>query len=225
MAGVTEDIIVKKSFRSEIAYALGIILLALGTSLMELADFGMSMVVAPAYIIYLKVSQYYAFFTFGMAEYCLQLVLIILLSIVLKKLEKWYLFSFVTAVLYGMVLDFFMRLVSVLPSDAFYQRTILFAAGMLICAAGVAFFLHTRYAPEAYELIVKEISQKKKLDVVKVKTTYDISSLLVSVILSFIFFGFLTFKGVKLGTLVTALLNGWVIGKISSFLDKKFDAN
>ena len=225
MAGVTEDIIVKKSFRSEIAYALGIILLALGTSLMELADFGMSMVVAPAYIIYLKVSQYYAFFTFGMAEYCLQLVLIILLSIVLKKFEKWYLFSFVTAVLYGMVLDFFMRLVSVLPSDAFYQRSILFVAGMLICAAGVAFFLHTRYAPEAYELIVKEISQKKKLDVVKVKTTYDISSLLVSVILSFIFFGFLTFKGVKLGTLLTALLNGWVIGKISSFLDKKFDAN
>lgn len=45
----------KKSFYTELAYGVGLITLALGTALMERADFGMSMVVAPAYLVYLKV--------------------------------------------------------------------------------------------------------------------------------------------------------------------------
>ena len=38
----------KKTFYSELAYFIGIAVLALGTAMMEQADFGMSMVVAPA---------------------------------------------------------------------------------------------------------------------------------------------------------------------------------
>ena len=59
----------KKVFFSEIAYVLGIIILALGTALMERADFGLSMVVAPAYLLHLKISQYITVFSFGMSEY------------------------------------------------------------------------------------------------------------------------------------------------------------
>ena len=44
----------KRTFYTEGAYVIGIISLAFGTALMEKADFGMSMVVAPAYLIYLK---------------------------------------------------------------------------------------------------------------------------------------------------------------------------
>ena len=47
----------KKTFYTEMAYVIGIITLALRTAFMEKADFGMSMVVAPAYLTYLKVSQ------------------------------------------------------------------------------------------------------------------------------------------------------------------------
>ena len=54
-------------FSTELAYILGILTLALGTALMERADFGVSMVVAPAYLLHLKVSQFYLFFTFGTA--------------------------------------------------------------------------------------------------------------------------------------------------------------
>ena len=59
----------KTVFYTEAAYLLGIVLLAFGTSLMELADFGMSMIVAPAYLLHLKLSQILPFFSFGMAEY------------------------------------------------------------------------------------------------------------------------------------------------------------
>ena len=44
-------------FLTEAAYVIGLITLALGIVFMERADFGMSMIVAPAYLIYLKESD------------------------------------------------------------------------------------------------------------------------------------------------------------------------
>ena len=48
----------KRVFYSESAYFIGIAVLALGTAFMKKANFGMSMVVAPAYLVHLKVSEY-----------------------------------------------------------------------------------------------------------------------------------------------------------------------
>ena len=42
----------KKTFYCEAAYAIGLACLALSTALMATADFGVSMVVAPAYILH-----------------------------------------------------------------------------------------------------------------------------------------------------------------------------
>ena len=67
----------KKIFYTEWAYVLGLWILALGTALMERANFGVSMVVAPAYLLHLKISESLPFFTFGMAEYTLQAVILI----------------------------------------------------------------------------------------------------------------------------------------------------
>ena len=73
----------KLPFSREFAYILGLFITALGVSFMEKPDFGVSMVVAPAYILHLKISQTYSFFTFGMAEYTLQAVVLIIMIIVL----------------------------------------------------------------------------------------------------------------------------------------------
>lgn len=213
----------KKTFYTELAYVFGMLFLAFGTALMEKADFGMSMVVAPAYILHLKLSEVLPFFSFGMAEYCLQLVLIVFLSVFLRRFKKGYLFSFLTAVIYGFVLDFFIALIASLPADSFSVRAVLFVSGMLCGSVGVAFFFHTYFAPEAYELVVKELSVSMNRSITVVKTSYDLISLTVSVVLSFCFFGFLHFEGVKLGTLITALVNGWIIGRISALMDKSFD--
>lgn len=212
----------KKNFPTEAAYAAGLILLAVGTALMEKADFGMSMIVAPAYIIYRKVSQYYPFFTFGMSEYLLQAFLLVLLALLTKRYRRSYLFSFATAVIYGLILDLSMRLTSVISADAMIIRAVLFIAGMLLCAGGVSFLFHTYISPEAYELFVSEIADCFERDIIKVKYAYDLCSLLISVLLSFAFFGFMKFEGVKAGTFFTVMCNGWLIGSFSSFLEKHF---
>lgn len=212
----------KKTFYTELSYILGIIILAFGTALMEKADFGMSMVVAPAYILHLKISEFLPFFSFGMAEYSLQAVLLILTVIVMRKIKISYLFSFVTAVLYGFTLDFMMFITSPIPDETFAIRIILFIAGMFFGSVGVALFFETYIPPEAYELIVKEISGKFGFSIGKTKTAYDCISCILSIALSFIFFGLWHFEGVKLGTVICALINGWLIGRISAFIKNHF---
>ena len=46
--------------------------------------------------------------------------------------------------------------------------------------------------------------------------------MIIPVVLSFLFFGFGVFVGVKWGTVVCAVVNGWLIGRISGWLDRSF---
>ena len=166
----------KRIIYSELAYFIGIFVLALGTALMEKADFGISMVVAPAYLMHLKVSEYVPFFSFGMSEYVFQAVLLILLSLVMHKFKKSYLLSFATAFLYGTVLDIAINFVALFPYAGIVWQVIFYIAGLITCATGVALLLHTYFPPEAYELVVKELSQKFDITVGKTKTIYDCCS-------------------------------------------------
>ncbi|MBQ3830921.1 MAG: hypothetical protein II813_08420, partial [Spirochaetales bacterium] len=212
----------KKTFYTELAYVLGLIFVALGVAFMEKPDFGVSMVVAPAYILHLKISETYSFFTFGMAEYTLQAVLLIIMALVLRRFKLSYLFSFVTAVIYGFILDLCMLLVSYVPMENMALRITYYTLGMVLCAIGIALFFHTYIAPEVYELFVKEVSSKYGVEIHRFKTGYDICSCLIGVILSFIFFGFGVFRGVKWGTIICALINGTLIGLCSKFLEQRF---
>lgn len=213
----------KRVFFCELAYVLGIIVLALGTALMERADFGMSMVVAPAYLLHLKISQYIPVFSFGMAEYSLQAVLLIIMSLSLHRFKPMYLFSLVTAVIYGFTLDAAIMLVDILPLIGLTGRIVCYCFGIMFCVIGISLLFHTYIPPEAYELFVKEISAKFKMDINIVKTLYDCFSCLVAIILSFSFFGLWHFEGVKYGTIICALLNGFLIGRCSKILDFIFD--
>jgi uncharacterized membrane protein YczE len=210
----------KRIFYCEPAYFLGIVVLAFGTALMEKADFGMSMVVAPAYLIHLKISEYVPWFSFGMSEYAFQALLLILLSVVMHKFKKSYILSFATAFLYGTVLDIAMKVVALLPYSGLVWQVIFYIAGLIICAVGVALLLHTYFPPEAYELAVKELSSKFNVTIGKTKTIYDCCSCALAIVLSLCFFK--AFVGVKWGTIACAIINGWLIGKFSQLLESKF---
>lgn len=212
----------KTRFYTEIAYILGLIVLAIGTAMMEKANFGVSMVVAPAYLFYLKLNPALPFFSFGMSAYLLQLVLLIALAILQKRLRLCYLFSFITAFIYGQLLDGAMALAAWIPCETLAMRIIFYVLGMVVCAAGVSMLFNTYIAPEAYELVVKEISASLNRPTHRVKTVYDLCSCALAVVLSFAFFGFGVFEGVKLGTIICALVNGTLIGMFSRLWNSCF---
>jgi len=211
----------KRVFYSELAYVIGIIVLAFGTALLEKADFGMSMIVAPAYLLHLKISPYIPFFSFGVAEYVFQGFLLVLLSIVLRKIKFLFFLSFVTAFIYGNILNLFISLISFIPFEGIVFQIVFFVLGAIICSFGVSLLFHTYFPPEAYELVVKEFSQKYNTNIGKTKTIYDFCSCALAVVLSLCFFG--GFVGIGVGTFICAIVNGWLIGKFSNLLDKYFN--
>jgi len=212
----------KHTFYAELAYILGLLVLAIGTAMMEKAAFGVSMVVAPAYLLYLKLSPILPFFSFGTAEYLLQLLLLIALACIRRRIRLGYLFSFITAFLYGLLLDGAMALIGMIAGNPMALRVIFYITGMVLCSAGVSMLFNTYIAPEAYELFVKEIAPMLRLPVHRFKTIYDLCSCLLAVVLSFAFFGFGVFEGVRLGTLICALVNGSMIGAFSRLWNRKF---
>lgn len=213
----------KRIFYSEAAYILGISFLAMATALIEKADFGVSMVVAPAYLLHLKLSEFFPFFSFGVAEFTLQVLIIALIAVILRKIKFSYLFSFVTIAVYGSLLDLSIAALEFFSADHIAVRIIIFTIGVLVCSASVSLLFHTYISPEAYELFVKEISAKFGLNINKFKTCYDCTSCIIGIIMSFAFFGFGHFEGIKFGTVICALLNGFLIGNFSKLYEKKFE--
>ena len=210
----------KRIFYSELSYVLGIVVLALGTAFMERADFGLSMIVAPAYLIHMKVSEFLPFYSFGMSGYVLQALLLVLLSVVMRKVKKNYFLSLLTAVIYGFVLDGLIALVAFIPFTGTVARIVFYILGLVTCPLGVALLFRTYFPPEAYDLIVKEFSVKFNIPIGKIKTAYDLLSCFVAIVLSLCFFG--GFVGIHWGTVVCAFFNGWLLARWGRVLDHFF---
>ena len=201
----------------ELTYLLAVFIMPLGVALMEKANFGVSMVVAPAYIFSLK----FSFLTFGRAEYCIQLLLIVIMCLIIKRFKVSYLFSFVTAFAYGAVLDAFIYLLRYLPADIFAIRILLCVSGAVITSFSVAMFFKTYLSPCAYDMFVKVIATHFHLHLGHFKVCYDVASLLISVMLTLSFFG--KIDGIGPATIICAFVNGIIIGWFSNLFDKKFE--
>lgn len=124
----------KLKIPSELAYIAAIALLSFAVAMLSAADFGISTIVAPAYLLSLRTSV----LTFGQAEYVIQAGVFVVLCIVLRRFRFVCLSSFATCLIYGFVLDLWRRIPffnpSVMPpgSMALWLRIVMF---ILICLA------------------------------------------------------------------------------------------
>ena len=209
----------KPVFYTEIAYFLGLVLLACGTALTAYGNLGISMVVAPAYLLHLYLSQFWSFFSFGVAEYLLQGIVLLLLVLILKKAKIMYLLSFLVTLLYGFLLDGAMSLTALLPENVYLQAAA-YVIGAIICCNALALLFCSYFPPEAYELFSKEIAGKLGKPVHSVVNFYNLGSLLIAVILSLVFFGRL--QGIGIGTVVCAFVYGFVIRFFQKIYNKLF---
>ncbi len=210
----------KRSFSTELCYVLGILFLAIGAALMIKADFGLTMIVAPAYVLHAKLGEIFPRLTLGMMEYIWQGVLLLAMMLIVRRARVSYLFAFITAVIFGFLLDGCLALSAYLPATL-ALRIVYYIAGVLICSLGVAFVFRTYIAPEVHELLVKEIADKFGKEAHHIKIGYDFFCCAAAVTLGFAFFGGL--YGVGWGTVGCAIVNGPLIGIYSIWLSKHFE--
>lgn len=211
----------KLKFPSEIAYIVGLAILSLGTCLMEKANFGLSMIAAPAYLLSkLLTKTASSFFTFGRCEIILEAIVVTILCLIIRKFKIGYLFSLLSGVIYGLTLDVWMFLFRNFDAATFDIRLIYFLLGQVATAFGVALQFKSYFPPAAYDFFVKEASRHFNISVPKFKTGFDIVFVIISITLSFAIFGIGHFEGIKLGTVFVALVNGTTIGMATNVVDR-----
>ena len=215
----------KLKLPGEIVYFVVIILLALAVAMLSAADFGISMIVAPAYLLSLKTKV----LSFGQAEYVIQAGIFIVLCLVLRKFRPVYLFSFATCLIYGFVLDLWRKIPFFDPQTTqpgsmdLWLRIVMFILGTVLTSFSVALFFKTFLYPQVYDFFVKAVSERYKIKLSLLKTIVDLTCLTASVIMTFAFFG--EIRGIGWGTLVMALINGTIIGLFSKLLDRTCEFN
>ena len=213
----------KISKMGELAWLIGTALCALGVAFCTKANFGLSMIAAPPYILHVAISKFWAFFTQGTAEYVWQAFVLILTCVIVRKIKLLrYILAFASAVISGFMIDFWLW---VLGGGGEYseiwQRIIAFVVGECFIALAVAFLFRTYCPMQAVDLIVVEISAKYKLEINKVKLFNDLILLALSVILTLTLTG--GFSGVGVGTLIITAVNSPLIKMFGKLIDKVFD--
>lgn len=209
---------------NELIYVLAVLVLSFATAMLAAADIGMSMVVAPAYIVSLKVE----ILTFGQAEYIVQGMLFILFCILMRKVRMLYFFAFVSGLIYGAALDFWRMVIPHFNPELFAPgslplslRVVYFIIGFLMNSLGVALYFKTYFYPQVYEFFVKGISRHFNIALPKFKIGFDMTCLVIASVLSFALFHGLV--GIGVGTVVLAFGNGPLIGFYGRWMEKHLD--
>ena len=125
---------------NEAAWVIGIFVCSLGVCLCTKADFGLSMIAAPPYILHYALRGIFPWFTQGRAEYVWQAVLLLGMCLAVRRFRWRYLLSFGTAVIAGRVIDlWFLVLGGNAPYETMPARIAAFAAGVILTAIAIAF--------------------------------------------------------------------------------------
>ena len=204
----------------ELAWVVGIILCSLGVCLSTKSGLGVSMIVAPAYVLHLKISQFLPWFSLGMAEYTFQGLLIIVAALTLRRFKLKYILCFLTAVIHGFAVDAWRSIIGSEIAQTILEKGVYCALGAIVTGFAVALMLRTYLPQEVYELVVKETADKYSFSMNKVKWAYDISSLILGIALMLVLFKTFSFEIIGIGTLVLTVINAPLIAFFGKMLDR-----
>lgn len=195
---------------------------ALGVALCTKANFGLSMIAAPAYIIHIFMENFFEWYSQGTSEYIWQGILLIVMCIIVRRFKPKYLLTFGCAMIFGFAVDGFLWL---LGGSGTYEsmavRIIAFIIGETITAVAIACNFRTSLPLPVYELVVTEIAKRYNIEVGKVKQINDIVMFAVSIILAFALNQ--SIQGIGIGTIVITIVNAPLIAGFGKLLDKCCD--
>ena len=204
------------TLRGELALAVAVIINSFAVSLTVYAGLGISPVSSFPY----AVSLVFPFLTLGTWTYLFQGELVVTLMILRRKFVPSYLFSFVVGFVFGNLLDIFGAWLPHLPYTMPW-RVFYFVVSCPIVGVGIALSNRCKLPIIPTDLFARYLSQIIRKPYANVKTTFDLSCVAVSVLLTA---GVLhDLQGIGVGTVVGALTYGRLAGLFGRLIDQKFD--
>ena len=198
---------ISKLSKHIIVYLAGLFLLGLGITFSVKADFGVSPVSSLAYSITLITNL-----SLGITVFLANILFIIVQIIISKEFKLTnYFAQIMMTFIFSLFVDITMRIGSFLPIANTLFIQIIYLILSLVCIALATFlYLHTSLPLMPYDTLLPTISNRFNIQISKTKVLCDVSTVSSALILSFIFLHSLGSVGI--GTLVSALLVGRILG-------------
>lgn len=206
----------KETVKRYLLLAAGLFFSAFGVALTKYAELGVSPISSVANIASLKFTA----LSLGNWLIIWNCLLIAGQAVILRKDFKIIqLLQIPVSFLFGYFTDFGMKCVSYLPLENYFSRLCFIMAGVIILAFGISLSVIADVIMNSGEAFVKAVSDKCRKPFGNIKIGFDIGCVVLSVILSLLFFNG-KIEGTREGTIISALLTGAVVKFFSSFLTK-----
>lgn len=140
-----------------------------------------------------------------------------------KKFKLIQLLQIPLSFIFGWFTDLGMKIVSAIPADTYPVRLTLVFTGICILGFGISLSVIANVIMNSGEAFVKAISDTANKNFGNIKIVFDILCVILSIILSLLFFHF-RIVGTREGAVISALLTGIVVKFFNDRLNKPLDA-
>jgi len=200
----------------EFILAAVLVINSMGVQFMTKSGFGISAISSVPYVF----SHILDFVSFGTWNYIFQSMLVLSLMVISKKMSAGYIVSFAAGFVFGKFIDVHSAWISCLP-DMFALRMVYFLIGIVCISVGICMANKCLMPIIPTDMFPRDFSEIKSIKYQKVKTTFDLSCLMVTVVLSLAIEGAL--MGVGIGTLVCSLFTGKMVAACQKVFDRYFE--
>ena len=206
----------KETFKRYILFVISLFFMGIGVALTKHGELGVSPISSVADVVSLR----FTFLSFGTWLFISNCVLLAEQIVLLRKAFKpIQLLQIPLSFLFGYFTDLGMRMVSLIPNGPYQIKLLLVFVGIAVLAFGVALGVTADVVLNSGEAFVKALADVTKKDFGTVKVAFDVSWVLLSILLSLIFFGG-EVRGTREGTLISAALVGFAVRLYRKLLGK-----
>lgn len=197
-------------------FIIGLFFAAIGVAFTKHGELGVSPISSVANVLSCK----YSFLSLGTWLVIWNCVLIACQILILRKnFQKIQLLQIPLSFLFGIFTDIGMKIVSYIPVPNYAVRVALLLVGIFILGFGIALSVIANVILNSGEAFVKAIADTIKKDFGAIKTIFDVSCVIIAILLSLFFFDY-QIVGTREGTIISALLTGMAVKLFTKHVQK-----
>ena len=206
-----------KNYMRYVLYLLSLFIISLGAAISIKANLGTSPLICIPYVSSLitKLSVGTTTFIFGFVLVALQLV------ILRGDFEKRQYLQIVMGTIFSAFIDFSLMLVDFINPVDYVSQMLVLLVSCVVIAIGVLLEIKTEVIYLPPDGIIVALSKALNKEFGKIKPYCDVTFVVITVILSFVFLGYLA--GVREGTVISAIIIGPIVRVLKKYFDPYLD--
>lgn len=206
-----------KKYMRYVLYLISLFIISLGAAISIKANLGTSPLICIPYV-----SSLITNLSVGTTTFIFGFVLVALQIIILRgDFEKRQYLQIVMGTIFSAFIDFSLMLVDFINPVDYVSQLVVLLVSCFVIAVGVLLEIKTEVIYLPPDGIIVALSKALKKEFGKIKPYCDVTFVVITVILSMVFLGYLA--GVREGTVISAIIIGPIVRVLKKYFDPYLD--